>query len=735
MLESLHWRTGLKSAEAKMQLDELRSDALRFFVYVAAGSYLLWHIISTAIWPPGVILTQTYLVFLCAGPVLVASYVLLARSRQAATAVFIGGGILSVIWALYIFNDPREAPLIAILVLVAAFVIHPLGGILVAGTGLGLLILLGIARPGLLEPSDLLYTGLLSGMAIVGVATLTRHLFVALNWYVDSYARAEQRTREAEEHRAQLTQTLKQLDNAYYRLERANAALQSAWKAADEAERSKTQLVTNISHELRTPLNLITGFSEMMVTSPGSYGGIALPPPYRIDLNAIYRSAQHLLALTDDILDLARLEIGHLGLIREPVDLGEIIQDAIALVRDYAEAKGLDLRFETHAVPPPLLLDRLRIRQVLLNLLTNAARLTQRGGIKVQLILGEDDVRVLVTDSGPGIAPTDLSRIFERFVSQGTSRHDQRAGTGLGLPISKTFVELHGGEMGVESTLGVGTTFWFTLPLGTIGGAAVPPPSGALLPRYLRRSEQVLVLAEADPDLVRLFRRHAEGFQVEAAPSLIDAEQIARELQANAIVADLDAPGLNRADLVPVVRCPLPFARRLSDDLSVAGYLVKPIARESLREAIRRLDAPIRRILIVDDDAWFVQLLSRILISDGNDYEISTAPNGVDALAQMHANHPDLVLLDLAMPELDGVGTLGEIAAHPQLRNIKVIVISAHDGRESVVSLRGEITINRPDGFQPAELIRLVGAIVSQLPPSRALLSQRGLTHPEDQPG
>jgi signal transduction histidine kinase/CheY-like chemotaxis protein len=725
MLESLQWRTPLRSAEAQVQLAELRADALRFFVYVAASGYLLWHLVLTTVSPPSETLPRAYLVFLVAGPVLGTSYVLLGRSRQAATAIFVGGGLLASVWALYVFNTGQGAPLIAMLVLIAAFVIHPLGGLLVAGAAIGLLTLLGIVRPGLLGTGDLLYTGVLAVLAVVGVAALTRHLFLALNWYADSYARAEQRTREAEEHRAQLAQALKQLDSAYYRLERANAALQVAWKAADEAERSKTDLVTNISHELRTPLNLIIGFSEMMMTAPGSYGGVALPPPYRIDLNAVYRSAQHLLALTDDILDLARLEIGHLGLIREPVDLGEIVRDALSLVRDYAAAKRLDLRLELAGDLSPLLLDRLRIRQVLLNLLTNAVRVTEHGGVQVRLVQHADDVEVTVTDTGPGIAPADQSRIFERFVTRDPPGHAGRAGTGLGLPISKTFIVLHGGEMGVESTPNVGTTFWFTLPVTPVGGTAASSGSGAILPGYLRQHEQVLVLAEPEPELVRLFQRHLEGFRVEVANDLAEAEATALELKASAIVADVGSSAPAGAGRVPVVRCPFPRAARLPEGLAVAGYLVKPISREALLGALRSLGCAVKRILIVDNDAWFGQLLHRMLAAESNDYLISTAQSGEAALARMQTDRPDLVLLDLAMPGLDGVGTLRQMAAEPGLSRVKVIVISAYGEGEGTTRLNGEIQISKPDGLQPAELTRLIAAIVSQLTPVRAHLPSR----------
>ncbi|MBI2939589.1 MAG: hybrid sensor histidine kinase/response regulator [Chloroflexi bacterium] len=753
MMQSLHWPRALKSPEAETQLRQMQTEALWLFLALAALGYLGWNTVYPWLWSTDEGVTHAYIILPAALPVLGGTWLLLPHSQRAATAVFIGGGLLAISWALYITNAAQATVLYAMLALVAAFVVHPLGGGIVVGATIGLLTLLGTVRPGLVGPAEVWSTALYGILGVVGVHALTRHLFLALNWYVDGYAEAERRSREAQEHRAQLVQALRQLDNAYYRLERANAALQVAWKAADEAERSKMELATNISHELRTPLNLIIGYSEMMITSPGSYGGVALPAPYRGDLNAIYRSAQHLLALTDDVLDLAQLEVGRLGLLREPVDLGQVVRDAATLVREYAEAKGLELRLALPENLPTLLLDRLRIRQVLLNLLTNAARLTERGTIQVQLVRREHDVLVQVTDTGPGIAPDDLPRIFQRFVTRDRPRPDWHSGTGLGLPISKRFIELHGGEMGVESALGVGTTFWFTLPhlplaavpdrvpvgegtgvraplgegtgheryIWTVRGAATAASS--LGPAYLRQPEPVLILAHAEAGLARVFQRHLEGFRIEIADTLADAAVRAREQRATAIVADLDAPVEGTGSPVPVVRCPLPHIGRLAKGLGVADYLVKPIFREALVEAIQRLKHPIRRVLIVDDDPRFVRFLSRMLGSEAPGYQVSTAHNGEEALVRMRADPPDLLLLDLTMPGLDGVGVLREMGAAPGLASVKVIVVSAHGEGEGMVPLGGEVRISKPEGFHLGELTQVIGAAIGKLAPVRAHLS------------
>ena len=732
MLQSLYWRNAFDSPLAEAELDEFRGDTLRLFLALSAVGYFGWHVIDALIWPEDI--PRRWALVPVVVPALVASYLLLRVNRWVAAVTFVTGGVLSISWALYSLKAAQVAMFYPVLALAAAFVVHPLAGFVVGGTAVGLMTWFGTARPGLIGLVDVGSVLVFSSLAVTGVWAVMHRLFLALTWYVHSYADAARRTREAEEHRAQLVQAWTQLDAAYGRLERANAALQFAWRAADEAERSKMELATNLSHELRTPLNLIVGYSEMMMTSPSSYGGVALPQPYRLDLNAVYRSAQHLLALTDDILDLARMEIGRLGLLREPVDLGQVVRDAALLVKEYVEAKGLELRVELPESVPTLVVDRLRIRQVLLNLLTNAARLTEHGRIEVRLAVGEQHVRVSVTDTGPGIALDDQSSIFERFGARVASNPRGRSGTGLGLPISKRLVELHGGEMDVESAVGVGTTFWFTLPLAPDGDAEMTPTLERPVLTLRSSQEQVLILVGSDVSLARLMQRHLQGYRIEVANDLASAESRALELRATAIVADLCALPDPSAARVPVVQCSLPRPERLAVGLGVDGYLVKPISREALLSAIQGLGCPVNRLLIVDDDAWFAQLLTRMLISDGRAYRVSVAYGGEEALAKMRSDRPDLLLLDLAMPGLDGMGVLSQMATDPGLRGVKVIVVSGHGEGDGAVPLGGEIRITKTEGFRLAELTQVIGAAVSKLLPVRTYLDDTEPRPPQARP-
>ncbi len=283
-------------------------------------------------------------------------------------------------------------------------------------------------------------------------ALSSRRLFTALEWALTMAVQAQQNAEDARNHRFELQRALQSLDIALSRLERANRTLAFAQEAAEKAYRFKSDFVANVSHELRTPLNLIIGFSEMMTTAPESYGGVPLPREYRGDMLATYRSARHLLDLINDVLDLSQIESGRMAIYKEQSTLQTVIDEAIDIVHGLADARKLQLIHELPATPIVLDLDRIRVRQVLLNLLTNAMRYTQIGWVKICATVGDGEVLITVADSGRGIAPDKLSRAFETF-----DRLDEaplKEGSGLGLAISKKFVELHDGRMWIQSELG-----------------------------------------------------------------------------------------------------------------------------------------------------------------------------------------------------------------------------------------------------------------------------------------
>ena len=235
-------------------------------------------------------------------------------------------------------------------------------------------------------------------------------------------------------------------------------------REAEEARRSKEQFVANVSHELRTPLNMIIGFSEMAMYSPETYGP-NIPQALLADLEIVLRNSRHLSSLIDDVLDLSQIDAGQMALRKEPTALGEIIAAVATAVRPLFNSKGLYLRTDIPRNLPPLHCDRIRIRQVMLNLLSNAGRFTEKGGVRVGARQEGNQVVVSVADSGPGIKADEADKVFKPFQQLDGSIHSYWTGSGLGLSISKHFVELHKGRMWLESEPGQGTTFFFRLPV------------------------------------------------------------------------------------------------------------------------------------------------------------------------------------------------------------------------------------------------------------------------------
>jgi signal transduction histidine kinase len=284
------------------------------------------------------------------------------------------------------------------------------------------------------------------------------------DWAWNYYQEARGLLEESREHRAKLEQALADLAQANLQMTRLNILTQGLRQAAEEAQRTKEEFVANVSHELRTPLNMIIGFSETILQSPGAYGK-KIPPALLADLMVIYRNAEHLSELINDVLDLSQIDVEKVALTKEYTQLEKIVEEATTAIRPLYTSKSLYLDIVIPENLPPLFCDRTRIREVLLNLLSNAGRFTERGGVRLKVRLEGNEVAVSVADSGPGIVAKDLDKVFRPFQQLDSSIRRRYGGTGLGLTISERFIKLHGGKIWVESQEGLGTTFFFRLPV------------------------------------------------------------------------------------------------------------------------------------------------------------------------------------------------------------------------------------------------------------------------------
>jgi len=571
------------------------------------------------------------------------------------------------------------------------------GGIATAAASTALL--LGMPAFGFPLNHSLIIAALIEIWGTAGVVWLTSHpLLTTMQWSWSNYEQSRNLLEQARDYQVQLKQALEDLAHNNVQLTRLNRLAQAMREAAEEARKAKEQFVANVSHELRTPLNMIIGFSQMIVQAPETYGS-NIPPALLADLDVILRNSQHLSSLIDDVLDLSQIEADQMALTRERVALSELIESAAVAVRPLYNSKGLYLRTELPDALPLVYCDRTRIREVALNLLSNAGRFTEVGGVVVRTWREGGDVVVSVADTGPGIEATDVDKLFQPFQQLDGSIRRRHGGSGLGLCISKSFVELHGGKMWLESRQGVGTTCFFRLPIDPF----IPPERSVSrwsysLGEYEERPRSSrapvipvrprFVILEVGNSLQRLLSRYEENLETVTVQTIEQAAQELARMPAYALLVNDAAVGnalqhINSSAVlpygVPAIVCSIPGYYEAAGSLGVSDYLIKPISRGKLVAALDRLKLQGNTVLIVDDEPEALRLFRRMLTSSGRDYRVLRATNGRQALHILRTQRPDVVLLDLVMPEMDGFQLLEAKNQDPALREVPVVVTSARD--------------------------------------------------------
>jgi PAS domain S-box-containing protein len=458
-----------------------------------------------------------------------------------------------------------------------------------------------------------------------------------------------------------------------------------------EVERLKNEFISTVSHELRTPMTSIKGYTDLLFL--GMAGG--LTDAQRNFLKIIKSNADRLTALVNDILDISRIETGRMRLNIESLALGEIISQVVASFDEQYREKDLILEWREPGELPQVRGDTARVTQVLSNLIANAWQYTPEGGrvtITVQPMDGF--LQVDVSDTGIGISPDDVNRIFDRFYRADHPVVQEAGGTGLGLSIVKMFVEMLGGEIWVESKLGHGSTFSFTLPLSS---TELPEPVPDLLSTELAagisRRPKILVV-EDDRDLALLLRRQleSEGYRVLLAGTGEDALWLAREAQPQLITLDIMLPDLDGFSVLEQLKenpatsgIPVVIVSVLTDTekgyaLGAVDYVVKPFEETKLLNAVQNAlqtfeDTKPHSVVVADDDPEVLDFLEEALSLHG--YQVWTASNGKEALALIHEYQPDLILLDTSMPVMDGYEVIRQLKGNEATRPIPIVMITA----------------------------------------------------------
>jgi len=703
-------------------LKDIRTTTLRTVFPIIGLIAYVWSI--WALWPSRRIPTPMAAWLGCLlllATAIIGSLFTRTQTRRAAITLILGvtGAIAC---AVATFQTADALYLLIIPIILSGAVFAP-WVVVVVGAGVSLL---SIVLVWAFEPVGVAHLTPSAIFMLVIVVSLSsaRSLRVLLQWALTDQERAAQNEWIARERQAELVKVLRSLDTATYNLERANYLLASARQRAEEAWRLKQQFAQNISHELRTPLNLVVGFTETMIQSPEYYGS-QLPPSYLRDMTIVHRNACHLQNLVNDVLDLARIESAQMALITEPVDLAQLLGETIGTMTSHIEQRQLKVRSEIEPGLPTVEIDPVRIRQVVLNLLNNAMRFTDQGTITVRAGAEDGGIVVSVADTGIGIPPKELARIFDAFHQVDNTIQRRQGGAGLGLAISKRFVEMHGGRMWVESEVGQGSTFHFSLPGETAQSRDAVPyfdtPSGTTPARL--QHERVMLTITSSPSAATMLSRYIRDCRPIFVDNLEQAQLVAQHSIPQMVLIDTNCISLSADELdllikdwgltnTPFIGCGLPGEERSRHHLATSGYLVKPVSRETLRDVLTRLGDSVSRVLVVDDDRDFVRLLNRMLDHPLRRYQVMNAFSGREGLAMAIHYHPDVVLMDLGLPDIDGITLLDQIRSNPATQQIPIIIVSAYDEPDSISHLPGSMIIARSAGLLSGEVIQWVQKIL-----------------------
>jgi len=474
------------------------------------------------------------------------------------------------------------------------------------------------------------------------------------------------------------------LQDLYANLEAKVAERTATLKATNlelaQASQVKSEFLARMSHDLRTPLNAVMGFTDLLLTQQVG----PLTDKQQRYLGHVANAGRHLLELINDILDLTRVESGRLEIHPEPCDVPLILDEMLALFRTQAQVKRMTLAVEIGTPLGELMADRIRLQQIVHNLLSNALKFTAEGGlVTVTARQTGMELEITVRDTGIGIPPEDHQRIFEAYEQAGAAEGRQK-GTGLGLAITKRLVELHGGSIRVESAPGQGSAFIVRLP-----GAS---PTDAR-PGETDVSRPLVLVIEDDLRAAELIREHLTGggYRVVLVASGHAGLGAAQRLLPHAIMLDLGLPDMDgwqvlhrlkvdpATQAIPVLIVSARERGQFGLSLGAVDWLVKPVDAQRLLGALQRcreLGAPKRalRILVVDDEPVVLEALEALLRQEG--HQTLTASDGEAALRQAKAERPDIILLDLHLPGLSGFEVVSRLRQVPELAAVPVIAFS-----------------------------------------------------------
>jgi PAS domain S-box-containing protein len=511
-----------------------------------------------------------------------------------------------------------------------------------------------------------------------------------------------------------------------------NIELENEKKKTDDANDTLKRFLATFSHELRAPLNAIVGFSEILTSDLK-----ALPQEKVHDfMKNINVSGKHLQSLINDILDLSKIEAGKMELHVEAYPVNYFTENIQRVMQAAMHQKNISLNFVIAPEIDQLVVDQTRFKQILVNLVSNGIKYSNvNGTVTVSVRRRINEIEVEVKDDGVGIKPEDLAKLFNAF-QQGKNARWEKEGTGLGLVITKRLVELHGGKIWVESEWGKGSTFRFRIPM-VVAGEVVESADQLLRivndqPLVLSNGEKPLVLIiEDNPQASQLIQMYLQeaGYRTESAKDGAEGIEKAKHLKPHIITLDMIMPikdgwqvlkELKRHPIckdIPIIIISITDEKKLGFSMGAVDYFVKPVNKEDLLNAIQKIPHTLTtqkqhpKVLIIDDDRTAAELIQVILEAEG--YEVIKTTNGREGVKIASDESPDLIILDLIMPEISGFSVAYQLKQHPKTRNTPIMILTSMDvDDDTKEQMQGFIsTIMSKSKFTKKDLLREISTI------------------------